>query len=108
MNTEATTPMVAGHPLIEAWEKYKETADFQKAKDHVVDPNRLEGVLWGVFYDGWEASQKSGIITVNRVSEGIISGCARTQCVGKGCGETWHRCKMGKYSESFTTTESEE
>ena len=60
----AMTPLPHDHPMLMAWNKYKETAEFANTKHWVSLPNNshnkglyIDCSLWASFMAGWNAAQ---------------------------------------------------
>lgn len=46
------------HPLVKAFEAYKETPDYRNSFRWAAHPEHRDGSLWAAFEQGWNAREK--------------------------------------------------
>jgi hypothetical protein len=51
MPTES--PMPKDHPLMKAWEEYKQTDDYANTRKWALHAEHVDGSLWAAFSQGW-------------------------------------------------------
>jgi hypothetical protein len=51
----ASAPVPKDHPLMKAWENFKDSDDFANSKRWAAHPEHLDGSLWALFDAGWHA-----------------------------------------------------
>lgn len=49
----AQSPLPKDHPLLNAWERFKQTEDYANSKKWAAHPEHLEGSLWALFMEGY-------------------------------------------------------
>ena len=57
MPTEA--PLSKDHPMLVAWNKYKDTDDYENIRRWVCHPGHTDGSMWACFLAGWNANMKA-------------------------------------------------
>lgn len=50
----ASSPLPKDAPIMQAWEAYQKTAEYQNTFRWAVHPEHREGSLWGAFLAGWQ------------------------------------------------------
>lgn len=56
--SEASRAVPEDHPLMVAWNAYKETEDFANAKKWAVHAENTDGSLWAAFMAGFAAAEE--------------------------------------------------
>lgn len=54
--SNAMSPLPEDHPLIQAFDKYKNTPEYSNTRRWATNPKHTEGSLWAAFIEGWEYS----------------------------------------------------
>lgn len=54
MSVSAAVP--SDHPLMKAWEAYKQTEDFANSRKWAMHDQHLDGSLWAAFEQGFRAA----------------------------------------------------
>lgn len=52
----AMTPVPKDHPLMRAWEAYRQTEDYANTKGWALHEPHVDGSLWAAFERGWRAA----------------------------------------------------
>lgn len=53
---KVTQELSKDHPMMKAWDNYKEGKAFEVTKKYAMDPSCVEGSLWAAFVSGWESA----------------------------------------------------
>jgi hypothetical protein len=53
MSDEAMAPLPKGHPMLEAWEAFRTTPEYENARHWAQYMDHIEGSLWAAFTEGW-------------------------------------------------------
>ena len=77
MNSTASSPATADHPLMLAWVAHKATEEFANARRWALNAEYVDGSLWAMFAAGWSAAAARGC------------GCREGECHSKPSG-----CRM--------------
>lgn len=57
----AMTPVSKDHPLMRAWEAYKQTEDYANTRRWAAHEAHVEGSLWAAFERGWRAADQGRV-----------------------------------------------
>lgn len=58
----AQTPVPADHPLMIAWENYKQTEDYANTKKWAAYAEHVDGSLWAAFARGYHAARIDALL----------------------------------------------
>lgn len=82
MNADsAMTPIHPEHPIMLAWERYKQTGEYRNTRYFATDVEHVDGSLWAAFFAGWDAhggvqshcEYADGLLAIVRELQGQVS-----------------------------------
>lgn len=54
----AESPVPSDHPMMQAWNAYKQTDDFANSAKWALEKQHTPGSLWAAFVVGWNAAMR--------------------------------------------------
>jgi hypothetical protein len=58
-DNDVMAPIPSNHPLMRAWNLWKDSCDYITTKAWAAEEEHAEGSLWHAFELGWQAAQKT-------------------------------------------------